>query len=502
MYGRSMTKQGVLLASGLLTLSAIAAAPASSASVAAVDAAGPLAWMPCTESVLAGAECATLTVLKDDAAPGRGTFDLAVARVKATGSVQERIGSLFFNPGGPGISGLDELVAIASLFPDSVRERFDIVSWDPRGVGRSSGVECDPVFVAPAAQGRPDWTWLTTTLRQRATTTRAACQANNADVVPYIGTNRTVRDLDALRAAVGDEQLTYVGFSYGTRIGYVYAQTFPQHVRAIVESGPVSPNSTLLELAAQIGRSSDTALGMLFQLHPESGAALTRVLSSLQRSTLRLPNGFVVTHWGVRNLLYDTAAYQSDLSFANDVITALDTAINGTDDARTAALTLLTSSRMGEQLQAMAMPVIGMATNAEQFINCIDYPQRPSAAAQDRTNAISRSVAPIVGPVAAGFAMQCSGITVTPEPVPTRFGVNASVPMLIVGSTRDGRTPYVWSTELARAYPSARLVTYVGNQHGAFPVAQSDCVNDTVAGYLASGQLPATDISCPNVLAK
>jgi pimeloyl-ACP methyl ester carboxylesterase len=173
-----------------------------------------LAWAACTEVSLQDLECATLIAPKDYSNPARGNFSLAVVRQKATGSASERIGTLFFNPGGPGESGVSLAPPFAAALPADLRKYFDFVTWDPRGVVRSAGLAgCSSGTYTLPPVGPVDW-------------------------------NATVRDLDRLREAVGDQELTYWGTSYGTRIGYVYAHDYPDRVRAMLLSSPISPNAT------------------------------------------------------------------------------------------------------------------------------------------------------------------------------------------------------------------------------------------------------------------
>ncbi|MEI8082477.1 MAG: alpha/beta fold hydrolase, partial [Actinomycetes bacterium] len=194
--------------------------PSPSASGSSSPEPTSVTWAPCTEKELPGLECGTLVVPKNYSDPGAGTFSLAVVRAKATGPAAQRIGSLFFNPGGPGVSSVSLAPQVIPALPPQLRQRFDFVTWDPRGVGRSSGLtECKDATYELPATGAVDWNSVVDQMRITAKTSNQECAKRYPDVVPYISTNANARDLDRLRAAVGDAKLTYWGTSYGTRIG-------------------------------------------------------------------------------------------------------------------------------------------------------------------------------------------------------------------------------------------------------------------------------------------
>ena len=198
-----------------------------------------LVWSPCAGDL----ECATLTVPRDYADPDGPTIGVAVARHPAEDPAA-RIGSLVIDPGGPGVSGVDDMATQLSVLTPEVLDDFDIVMFDPRGVGRSDPVTCgetpgsppastpDPVPVTPEAQGA-----LISGLRQYG----AACEKASGTVLPYVGTVDVARDLDRLRQALGDPGLTYMGQSYGSLLGLTYAAMFPTHVRAMVLDGVIDP---------------------------------------------------------------------------------------------------------------------------------------------------------------------------------------------------------------------------------------------------------------------
>ena len=187
---------------------------------------------------------------------------LALARLPAA---HKRIGVLLTNPGGPGGSGIDFLRSAADVFPQEIRDSFDLVSWDPRGVGASAPVRCvdnlDPFYAVDRDPQTP------AAVAQNVAAARTfvdACRRNSGDLLPYVSTGATARDLDAIRAAIGDEKISYLGFSYGTLVGAVYADLFPQHVRAMVLDGAIDPARSYADSTLDQAKSFDDDLRAFF----------------------------------------------------------------------------------------------------------------------------------------------------------------------------------------------------------------------------------------------
>ena len=205
-----------------------------------------LDWQPCDS----GFECAQLVVPFDYARPNWRRFTLPVIKLAAA-SPSQRIGALVINPGGPGASGVQYALGARSEFPAALLARFDIVGFDPRGVGASqpalncmTGPQLDRFF---ATDDEPSTTVQLASLAAQSKLFAAECQRNSADLLPYVGTQDAARDMDVLRAALGEAKLTYLGKSYGTYLGTWYAQLFPRRVRALVLDGAVDPDTPSLQ---------------------------------------------------------------------------------------------------------------------------------------------------------------------------------------------------------------------------------------------------------------
>src|SRR6185369_11783801 len=225
---------------GASTTAAPATTPSSDTTASpdtSAPAAGSLAWKACPD---AGPriECATLTVPIDYDNASGGTIDLALMRLPASNK-SERVGSMLVNPGGPGVPGTELILAATGIWPKDIRDRFDIVAWDPRGTGGSAPVDCvadvDRYFAEPDPS--PDTPAEKQDLVDRAQEFDDACEKADGPMLAHISTVDTANDLDRIREALGEDTITYFGFSYGSELGATYATLFPKHIRAMVLDG-------------------------------------------------------------------------------------------------------------------------------------------------------------------------------------------------------------------------------------------------------------------------
>ncbi|MEZ5115234.1 MAG: alpha/beta fold hydrolase [Candidatus Nanopelagicales bacterium] len=452
-----------------------------------------LRWRPCESRALRGYDCARLKVPRDWQQPALGTITLAMVRHRSTGATSERIGSLFMNPGGPGGTGLDTITAAWGFLPEAVQERFDLVSWDPRGLGASTAlVGCRSVtWSPPPATGPVDWSAIQARVRAQVADANADCVAKNPQLAPYIGTRQVVRDLDAMRSAVGDTRLNYWAWSYGTRIAYTYALTFPGKLRALVLDGSISPHGSLAGFAAQFDTAADTALGLLFQTYPQSATHYRRVLRGLHQAPLRLNAQRTFTRWDLGRFLEEYAQWESLYEPVAGYLKDLDTALYGSPAERRRAKARL--------LRAAPLPYDAM-TGAPAIIQCLDYADRQTAAQLDAAAAQARIAAPITGWYrSVGVAAPCEGLNLTPDPVPTTVPANWTARLLLLGATLDAQTAYVWTTQMGTLFRASRVVTYVGAKHVTFGAAGSACVDRHATRYLLTLRLPSVNVSCPHV---
>lgn len=498
MIGR---RRVVVLTVSVACVAGVAVVPPTLAAAEQVPRATALRWAPCADEALAdgGFECASMKVPQDRRRPAGPTFTLALVRHRASGTSEERIGSLIYNPGGPGGSGLDTIAGNWDRLPDVVKQRFDLVSWDPRGVNQSSpSLEkegCRTAWPRRPLTGPVDWAAVTRRFITDLGAVNRQCERKVGAALEHMGTMEAVADLDRIRAAVGDEKLTYWGLSYGTRIGYVYALRYPDRVRAIVLDGSIDPASTALSLT-EGGVGPDQAYGSFADVYPESNRRWLRVMSVLNRRTVKLADGQVLDRSVALDFVYGFIAQQSAYPVVATFVDAWHAAIFGTGAAQ----------QEGREAGARAVEFQRALPNSNaggvfSVVNCLDYADRPSTAQVLAAVRQQKRWAPRYGAaLALMFGAGCSGLSVKPDPIPVMTGAGSSLPILILGSSRDGSTVVQWTARMSRAFPRSRTVTYAGGQHVTWGYAGSECVNEVANAYVLNLTLPPTDRACPNAL--
>jgi pimeloyl-ACP methyl ester carboxylesterase len=457
---------------------------------------GTLTWSSCpgVAAEMAGLECATLVVPVDHSAPDGETLDIAVARA-ATADDDLRIGSLVFNPGGPGGSGIEFLANVAAVIPPEITERFDLVSFDPRGVGASTAIDCEVDFdddVSLLAPGDDaGWEALVADAESRVDT----CTPESLALEPYVGTNNTARDLDALRDALGDEQLSYVGFSYGTRLGATYAELFPDRVRALVLDGAVKPTDDGALIGLEQGPGFDAALeSFAAACDADADCALTDV-----GPTLEVYAGLVEEISTVGDFPTDDG---DRVLTPGELTLGVAAALYSTQlwPVLADALFLAETQQDGSLLQVLADTYLGRQPDGTYdnsqisglVINCADDPSRPPSD-EVRTQAeLSAQASVYFG----DFLRASTGCIGTADPIdPIAIGpAEGAAPILVIGTTGDPATPYQWSVEMAELLSSGVLYTVEADGHTAF--LSVPCVDEVVIDYLVDLEPPDENSGC------
>lgn len=460
-----------------------------------------LTWRECG---VPGFECTTMKAPLDYAKPDAGDVKLAVARKKATGP-GKRLGSLLVNPGGPGGSAISYLQSYAALgYPAAVRARYDMVAVDPRGVGRSEPVECldgKQMDAFTQTDVTPDDQAETNELSAAFKKYAAGCESKSGQVLPYVSTIEAARDMDILRAALGDDKLNYVGASYGTFLGATYAGLYPERVGRMVLDGAMDPTLSAKEMNRDQTAGFETAFQSFAKdcvRHPDcplgtgSAADASRRLKSFFTELDRTPIptgdpsgrklGEALATTGVIAAMYDEGEWAQLRS-------ALSSAIKNKDGAGLLALSDSYYERGGDGTYANLM-----AANAA--VNCLDLP--PAFKSPNDVKAALPSfekASPVFGDAFAWLALNCTYWPVKATGEPHRIEAKGAAPIVVVGTTRDPATPYRWAQALAGQLDSGTLLTYVGDGHTAYGRG-SACIDSAINTYLLDGTPPNDGKRC------
>jgi pimeloyl-ACP methyl ester carboxylesterase len=454
-----------------------------------------LDWQPCDN----GFQCARLLVPFDYSHPGGRRFSLTVIKLPAT-DPSHRIAPLVINPGGPGGSGVQYALAARSEFPAALRARFDIVGFDPRGVAGSepalacqTGPELDKYL---GTDEMPDSAAELAPIIAQAKLYAQRCEQNSKALLPYVGTENAARDLDVLRAALGQSRLTYLGKSYGTYLGAWYAQLFPHRVRALVLDGAVDPDTPSLQaditqaegftvafrsFAAWCRASAGCPLGQ--DAAGQLEAMLVRANSvplASQLGTGQVADGALLLD-GVIGALYSKSAWP-------DLKSGLSRAFGGDGTVLVQLANLLLLERNPDGTYSNLI-------DADTAISCVDRPWPRSLAVWQAQAAAAGRAAPLFGPPNVWGNLPCAYWPVPPAPLP-RITAAGAPPILVVGTTRDPATPYRWARALAADLSSGVLLGRNGDGHTAYGEG-SACVDTIVNAYLISLKVPRGGTVCP-----
>lgn len=465
-----------------------------------------LDWKPCGPL-----RCAKLTVPMDYAHPENGrTFVLPVVQAVTT-QPGTRIGSLVLNPGGPGASGV-ELVKSdpAKVVSAEARAHFDVVSFDPRGVaGSEPAVDCTPPDNPGTAPDPADERAAALADTRR---TLDACRAHSGELLPHVGTRDAARDLDVLRAALGDQKLTYLGWSYGTSLGTTYAELFPARVRALVLDGAVDPSQDWAQRTIRQSVGFQRALrdytekcaATVGDACPADGnpVALGRFVADLftrvSRHPLKITGSTDTVDIGrlqnaVAMSMYSPEAQWKDLS------DALRAAARG-DGTKLAALANSESptpdpgSGDPNADGSGEPPVRDNQSAAMTAVNCLDIPHPHDPQAYWDLLGPANDAAGVFGTSAVYSELGCLDWP-TGDNQPHRVHAPDVPPVLVVGTTGDPATPYEDAQSLAAQFPGGMLLTYRGTGHTAYGRSNA-CVTETVDAYLIDAKPVSAGTTC------
>ncbi len=451
-------------------------------------------WEPCRSAM----ECTTIEVPLDYADPGGERIELALLRVPA-GNADERVGALLVNPGGPGGSGVDYAARAEIFFGEPIRRVYDIVGFDPRGVARSTPVDClsdEQLDTYVASDPDPETLDEAEDVDELLAGFGQGCVERSGELASHMSTVEAARDMDVIRAVLGQDRMAYFGASYGTLLGGVYADLFPERVGRMVLDGAIDPSVSALDsalvqaggfetaLRAYVGNCVDKGNCFLGASVDEGIARIGAFLESLDAEPIAGDRNRALTQGlgvlGVWAPLYDQASWP-----------ALDLALRQAFEGNGATLLSFADqyvSRGPEGYQDNSVEAL-------YAVNCLDssesIPLEEVAAHEDDFLRVS----PTFGRIFAFGLTSCGSWPAEGQPVPTELTAAGADPIVVVGTSRDPATPLEWAEGLAEMLDSGVLIRRDGDGHTGYG-AGNDCVDDAVEAYLIAGEVPADGLSC------
>ena len=452
-------------------------------------------WSDCGNGFL----CAEIRVPRDYSAPSDGYLNISILELPAT-DPKGRIGSLFVNPGGPGASGVEFVRdgAGAGLFPAALRKRFDIVGFDPRGVNSSTAIRCiDNLDPQADLDPSPDTPAEVKALVDSARDYADQCAKRNDATLPYLSTDAVARDLDVIRAAVGDERLTYLGFSYGTLIGSIYADLFPDHIRAMALDGAIDPALDLEQFRFGQAKGFEDALQSFledcaartscdFHENGRTAQAFNSLMASIDAKPLRA------------TLLEDSRLVGPGIAWYS-VLAALYARESWPTLARTLALA---KEGDGSLMLLIADPFRGRKPNgsysnlqdAYTANTCLDFQAPTDVAVYTSWAKKLQGSAPHFAQLIAYNDLVCAFWPIPAARTPAAVRAKGAPPIVVVGSTGDPATPYAWAVALSKELDSGVLVTRKGEGHTGYHA--SSCVQRAIDAYLVDLKVPKKGLTC------
>ncbi|MES2170328.1 MAG: alpha/beta hydrolase [Actinomycetota bacterium] len=455
-------------------------------------------WKSCDS----GFQCATAQAPLDWANPsGTTTISLALIRKPATGTSK---GALLVNPGGPGASGVDFVKSSLTYAADAkLRSNYDIVGFDPRGVGSSTAVKC---YTAPAQMdaflydilpgtiGSTEWIAEDET---QSAAFGASCKQLTGDLLGHVDTDSAAKDMDMLRAALGQKKLDYLGYSYGTLLGATYADLFPKKVGRMVLDGALDPAVSSFEVTKvqAVGFENNMRAYLKYCLAhtkcpftgtvDEGMAKVRGILDQLDANPITNSDGRRLGSATMFSAIILPLYSQDNWPYLNQLFTDVD---NGS-----AAVAFELADSLNDRTSDGTYT--DNSTEAFDAINCLDYNDIDySVATQQAQAAQLEAAAPTFGrEMAWGFT--CQGWPYPPTRTRTVIHAAGAGPILVVGTTNDPATPYVWAQALAKELDSGHLITRNGNGHTGYNKGNA-CVDGAVDNYFVDGTVPSSDPKC------
>jgi pimeloyl-ACP methyl ester carboxylesterase len=446
-----------------------------------------LQWKKCGQRI----DCAALAVPLDYANPGNGeVINLKVKRRTASGS---SLGPLLVNPGGPGVAGTVMVDQAQGYFGPRLLDRFDLIAWDPRGTGDSEGIKClDDVDAFLALDPTPDDQAERDAIAAADKAFADGCKRNNARVLPFVGTESSARDIEQIRLALGEDQITFFGFSYGSELGATYATLFPTSLRTMVIDGAADPTATTEDSNLQQTVGFENAFNAFLEncaknkkcayYHDgDPGTAFEALMVQLDKNPLTVSPKRAKVNQGV------AINAVAEVLYAEGRWPALATALARAEKGDGAPLLALYDSFTRRNSAGEEHLFDAFIT-----ISCLDNPRPTDPAGVDTFIAKAAAAAPRLGKYLTSTSNVCPAIAPNPQQFPIT-GKGAGK-ILVVGTTGDPATPYDGTVNMAKTLENGVLLTVEANQHTGYSASQ--CAGDTVDDVLIDLKFPAPGTVC------
>ena len=443
-------------------------------------------WQPCSD----GFQCGSFTVPVDYAHITADHFTLKIIKRPAT-KKSARLGSLIVNPGGPGASAIEYAAAATLIVSKNIYDRYDIVGFDERGVGQSDPIRClsdkaeDALLSGDGTINSPaELKSLIANAKNFANT----CAKVAGKKLGHYSTLESARDMDLLRSILGEKKLNFLGKSYGTFLGTIYASLYPHNVGRMVLDGAMDPRESVRNQA--LSQAAGFELALNTYLNKNSGISKSEILkflTTIRKRPLKASNGRSLTEsyaiTGIASSLYDNTTGWPDLT------DALTQAIKKSNPSPLLALS------DGYYQRNSNGHYTSNQNDVSEVISCLDFvdPQTPAQMYADR--ATFAKAAPIFGPYLVFSSIICRYWQAPPQPMWDYAGLAKVPPILIIGVTRDPATPYRWAESLHSDIAGSTLLTYEGDGHTGHNRGNS-CIDSKVDTYLLTGTAPVGKNHC------
>jgi pimeloyl-ACP methyl ester carboxylesterase len=455
---------------------------------------GTINWKSCSGDELDPTMCATFQVPYDYKNPSVGQFSLNLVKHPAA-KPQKRIGSMLVNPGGPGFGGAFLAEDPISYFGGDLVDSFDIIGWDPRGTGKSTpAVDCidnyDTYFTTdPSPQNAAE----KKTLIDATRLFTEECEKKSGAILPYVSTNNTVRDMDSIRAALGEEKITYFGFSYGSELGATWLTMFPTTVRAAVLDGASDPNADYIQSGLDQAKGFEKQFAIFlkecsqevtcaFHNKGDAEGAYEKLMEELDARPLvvggkRAPVNQAVAFTAIAQAMYSSTMWGE-----------LEQALADAQKGKGAGLLSLND----DYYQRKGDGTYGNELEAFNAILCLDDPGPLTVEETDSYLPKFEAVAPRL---AHGFTSGY-GCVFWKAPPDRRIAITGkgAGPVIVIGTTGDPATPLESSRRMATALEDGRLIVVTANRHTGY--GENDCVTTTVNKYLLTASVTFAEKAC------